>query len=288
MLLLRRSLFVAPAALVIFGLSGNAAHALPPAGSVGSAAGSAGRLAERTLFTWNGTIDREVLIAIRGRTAETRASGIDASFPSRFDVRDDLPRENGLIAANLVSGRGTAEVVQQPSARNDFTALVRIVDARAGRDNYRLVVAWEPYNERRDDRRDDRRGDRDNDRDDDRWNDRNGNRDRGGDGNRGRNGRDDGRLSWRGDVDDVAEIRIKGRRVEFRSRSGEPVRNVRFDLRGAALPRHDVSLALDVARARGSVLVVQEPSARNGYTAIIRIIDRRGGYGNYEFNLDWF
>lgn len=258
------------------------------------------RRAERTLFTWSGTVDREVLIVIRGRQVETRAAGLDASFAPRLEVRDDLPRSMGAIEAALAEGRGEAEIVQQPSARNDFTAMVRVRDTRGGADRYRLVVAWRsteiadrggpPFGGGwgRDDRDDDRYGNRDRDRDrdgrddrwDDRWNDR---RD-----NRGRFGRDEGRFAWSGDVDDVVEIRIQGRRVEYRTRSGAPLRHERSNLRGAALPRREVNLELNVLRGRGSVVVVQEPNRRNDFTAIIRVIDKRGGYGDYDFDVRWF
>ena len=280
MSLIRRTPILATAAFTLLGAYAPRLAALPPA--------------ERTLFTWNGTVDREVLISVRGRSVETRASGLDASFAPRLEVRDELPRQGGDIAVQLANGRGEVEIVQQPSARNDYTALLRVRDTRSGRDNYRLVVSWQPS---REDSWDLRNRDRDDDRD--RWDPRDrrdDDRGRGGDWDRGRgNGRgndrgrrDNGALSWRGDVDDVAEIRIQGRRVEFFSRSGRPLRDVRYDLRGAALPRHDVSLDLDVSRGRGDVIVVQQPSPYNGYTAVIRVIDRRSGYGGYDFDLRWY
>lgn len=247
---------------------------------------------ERTLFTWSGTIDREVTLVIRGRSVETHAGGLDASFPARVEQRDDLPRDVGAVQVHLADGRGIAEVVQQPTARNDYTALVRILDPKAGADRYRVVASWQPIVIDRDDRaRDDRDRDRrdpngDYDRDRDRDRDDAWDRNRGGyDRSRGR---DAGVLSWRGDVDDVAEIRIQGRRVEFRNRSGQFVRDVRYDVRGANLPRRPVSLELDVQRGRGSVEVVQEPSPFNGFTAVIRVVDRRAGSGIYDFDLRWY
>lgn len=245
----------------------------------------------RTLFTWNGTVDREVLLVIRGRSVETRANGIDASFPARVEGRDDLPRELGDVQVHLADGRGEVEVVQQPTPRNDFTAIVRVYDPRAGADRYRVVASWQPV-PMIDPRDRDRDGDRDRIDDWNRGRDDNG---RGRDRDRGRDDgryddryRDAGRLSWRGEVDDVAEIRIQGRRVEYRTRSGQVLRDVRADMRGAGLPRRPVALELRVDRGRGSVEVVQEPSPFNGFTAVIRVMDRRSGYGTYDFDLRWY
>ncbi|MCC6243455.1 MAG: hypothetical protein IT353_11480 [Gemmatimonadaceae bacterium] len=282
MLMRRWSAVVVPVALATVATA-SVAQALP----------DPERRSERTLFSWSGTVDREVLIVIRGRQVETRAAGLDASFAPRLEVRDDLPRSMGAIEASLAEGRGEAEIVQQPSARNDYTAMVRLRDTRGGADRYRLVVAWRSteFNDRngppfgggwgRDDRDRDNDRNRDRGRDrDDRWDDRFD--------DRGRFGRDEGRFAWSGDVDDVAEIRIQGRRVEYRTRSGAPLRNERSNLRGAGLPRRSVNLELNVLRGRGSVVVIQEPSRRNDFTAIIRIIDKRGGYGDYDFDLRWF
>jgi len=281
MRVLRWTLSLAPAVLVSAATSAAASTPVPP-------------LVERTLFTWSGTVDREVVIVVRGRSVETRAAGLDASFAPRLDVRDDLPRIGGQLDVRRVDGRGEVVVLQQPSPRNDYTAMLRIRDPRSGRDDYRLVVSWLPVGggwDPRDDRRRDDDWDRDrrrDDRDDRRGRDDDRGRGRDDDwGDRGRGRGSFGQLSWSGDVDDVVDIHIQGRRVEYVTRSGKRLRNERLNLRGDGLPRRPVQLALDVSRGRGSVLVLQQPNARNGYTAVIRVVDKRSGYGDYDFDLRW-
>jgi hypothetical protein len=130
-----------------------------------------------------------------------------------------------------------------------------------------------------------------------RWDDRDGypnrpgrdrdDRDDRGGWDRGDNGAARDVLRWSGDVDDALEIRIQGDRVDYRTLSGRSVRNVRADLSRGGLPRRDVQVVVTDNYGRGSVSVVQQPSAYNGYTAVIRVNDPRSGYGDYRFDVSW-
>lgn len=56
----------------------------------------------------------------------------------------------------------------------------------------------------------------------------------------------------------------------------------------AAVPRSPVEVKLIWITGRGQVEVVQQPSAVNGYTTIVRIDDsQKGGDKRYEFTLRW-
>jgi len=235
----------------------------------------------RTLLTWSGTVDREAIITMRGAFVDTRGDGFETYRDARYRVTEALPRVNGIVRVR-VDGRGAVDVIEQPSATNGFTARVRVRDRQSGADRYRLVMTWEgqPVSDRRDRR------------DDDRWNDRRG----GGRIEMGRGSRRDetdfvraggGSLRWTGGVDDVAEIRIRGRRVEFYARSGRQLRDVRFDVNGAGLPQASVPLDLRRFAGRGNVTIAQYPRAYNDWTAVIRIDDSRGGPDTYDIDLRW-
>ena len=274
----------------------------------------------RTLFTWSGTVDREAIIVMRGAYLDTQGDGFESVREARFRVSEALPRLSGTVSIARADGRGDVEVIQQPSLFNGYTTRVRVRDRQSGADRYRLVVTWQGArdNDRRDGDRDDRGGYERNDdrggygrnddrggygRNDDRGgygrnDDRDGNgrggEDRGGNGrdNAGRGGAvgdrgDAGALRWSGEVDAVAEIRIQGRRVEYVSRSGRSLYNVRFDVRGAGLPARDVPLDLRRFAGRGNVIIAQYPRSWNGWTAVIKIDDSRGGTDAYDFDLRW-
>ena len=260
---------------------------------------------QRNLFTWNGRVDREVLIVMRGNDVSTRFSN-DERGRDRARVHGVLPRAEGVVTVRMNDGRGDVDVVQQPTSRNDYTTIVRIRDERGGDDRYGVTAFWSPtsYGDaRRDDRGgwgDDRRG---RGRDDDRWDDRdrrgnngrgrgnggwgNVGRGNGGNGGYGNAGYGAGALQWRGAVDDLVEIRVQGSRVDYVTRSGATVRDVQTRVSGSGLPDRDVNVTIRNSQGRGTVWVAEQPSSRNNYTAIIRVKDGQSGYGYYDFQATW-
>jgi hypothetical protein len=261
----------------------------------------------RPLFDWSGRVDREIRIVMHGRDARAQTTSRTPVERSRLNVAAPLPQQDGRVTVRVQDGRGDVDVVQQPSARNDYTMIMRIVDRSSGTDNYRVTAFWTPdeyrsgngnggwdgRNEGGYPTRPSRdRDDRDRDRDDRRGNGRgNGGYGNGGYGNGNGGGYGRGNevsaLRWNGDVDDALEIRIQGSHVEYRTLSGKSVRNVRADLGRGGLPRTDAQVFVSDVNGRGTVSVVQQPSSRNGYTAVIRVYDPRPGYGDYSFDLNW-
>lgn len=253
-----------------------------------------GELGERELFGWNGSVDREVLITMRGQQVWAEGTGSLDDDRGRTRVYTSLPRQEGWVTAHLADGRGQVDVLQQPSARNNYTTIVRLRDPSSGADRYDVRASWRFAADRAD-----RPGQatgrsggpgRIGDYDDDPWYGRDGDRrdDRPGNG-RG-NGWGNDRfertaLRWMGNVDGTLEIRIQGDRIRYRELSGREVRGVRTDFARFGLPRRDLFLRVDELQGRGTVRVVQQPSARNGYTAVIQIRDPQSGYGRYAFDL---
>ena len=232
----------------------------------------------RTLFTWTGRVDREVLLVVRGREVVSR--GFDAALPSRTRVNAALPRTNSLVRVELFDGRGDVDVLEQPSARNGYQAVLRVRDPRAGADSYRFTAYLDDDRDGIGFRGENRGRERDRRADGD-WAD---------DPRRGRNSdgqRSTAALQWSGRVDDVVEIHLSGRRVDAITRSGTRVSDVAATVRGRGLPNRNVRLYIDQHAGRGDIVVVQQPSAWNGYTAVIRIYDARSGAAFYDFTAYW-
>jgi hypothetical protein len=222
--------------------------------------------AQERLFEWAGRVDGETRVFMRGNDVWTQ--DVSGRGTRRAQVRTyrGLPSRSGQVRLQVADGRGDIRVIQQPNSRNNYTAVIRIRDDAGRADRYRFAAYWLPVRGGggwgdwggRDD-------------DDDRW---------------GR-GDVDGMLRWSGAVDDQVEIRIQGRNVDTRTLSGNGTRDVRAYINGRALPRRDLQVRVRERQGRGTVMVVQQPSQWNGYTAVIRVRDRQGGFGYYDFDVSW-
>ena len=211
-------------------------------------------------FQWKGRVDGVDEILIRGRSV--RVNHLEAKPIQSQDYRFSaaLPARAVEIELTTLEARGTVRLMEQPSERNDFTAVVRIEDDRGGAGDYEFELVWDE---------DDSWGD---DRGDVRWSDD-------ADG-------DDGVFRWKGRVDIGAEIEIRGDAHTVTDLGGQGVRETlaRFD---SSLPESDVPVSLRKRDGRGEVELIQAPDAGNSYTAIVRIDDDKGGSDNYEFELRW-
>lgn len=246
------------------------------------------------LFEWRGAVDREVQIVMRGNRVWTNNVGRTEPNNERSRMMSTLPRQDGEVVVRMQDGRGDVNVIQQPTAGNGYTTIVRIRDPRGGSDNYRLAAYWRntSYGDiyrngrsRADERNNGQRGDemsnRRRDRDDD-W-DRSNSSVTNGNVTNGRQSL----MRWSGNVDDELEIRLQNGRVEYRTMSGAQPTSIRVNAGNTTIPRSNANVQVALNSGRGQVNVVQAPSQWNGYTTVLRVRDPQGGYGYYDFDLVW-
>ncbi len=221
--------------------------------------------AERRLYTWRGTVDDDTRISMRaGNIQSTVVSGDRAATRGRVDRVNVLPRRDGMVRVELIEGRGTVQVIQQPNAANSYTLIVQIKDAPGGAARYRFATYFDPTE------------------------------------TVGRRGRvvesvgGDVRLNagqavfrWSGNVDGDLRITLRRGQVGYEVLAGENPRNVSSNVHSGGLPAHDARLALATRQGRGTVAILQQPSSLNGYTAIIGVRDAPSGFGYYDFDLIW-
>jgi hypothetical protein len=99
-------------------------------------------------------------------------------------------------------------------------------------------------------------------------------------------GRGSGRMTWRGTIDDDVRIRVRGGTAEVETIGGTPYYDAVTNFTNSLPPRR-MSVSVVKRRGRGEVVIEQQPSRENDYTAVVRIRDPRGGAAEYEFDLTW-
>lgn len=93
---------------------------------------------------WYGSVDNKVHLTIRGDTLEQKAVEGNEGEPGRFSFTAPLPQSGVTVGVNRLEGRSNKiTVVQQPSAGNNFTAIVEIHDDAGGARDYLLEIFWQ-------------------------------------------------------------------------------------------------------------------------------------------------
>lgn len=199
----------------------------------------------------NGDSGSNIILAEQGRSRDAQL----------WDIRTENDNSYRFLAP-------TGRSLDAPGNERYDGARLQIFKRNSG-DNQRFWLRWIGASERNRDRYRDR--DRDRNRDD--WYDS------------GRSQRS-GSLRWRGRVDDVVEIEIRGDQIYERTVSGQPVTDVgsRFN---SVMPRRRVNVSVEKFRGRGNVEIVEQPSSRNEFTTVVRIRDTKGGSDDYEIEVYW-
>jgi len=95
-----------------------------------------------------------------------------------------------------------------------------------------------------------------------------------------------GRINWKGKVDDDVRIRIRGGSADVETIGGSPFYDSQPNF-SASLPSRRVNVRLSLKRGRGEIYIEQQPSRENDFTLIVRIKDPKGGASSYEFEVTW-
>jgi hypothetical protein len=215
--------------------------------------------AQRELFQWSGRVDQQVLLTMSGRKVTT--SNVGPSEPGQLGmtVISSLPSREGEVSVRMLEGRGTVDVIRQPSAENGYTAVIRIRDPQGGSGMYHIEADWQPMAA----------------------------------GEIGpplieRPMNDLERhvaLRWSGDVDNDLIITLGPSQLSYYTRSGRDPSMIESTLNG--IPEGTTGIWVSEREGRDPVVVIQQPSEENGYTAKLRIHDVERGSDHYSFDVLW-
>ncbi len=87
-------------------------------------------------------------------------------------------------------------------------------------------------------------------------------------------------------VDGEAEFALRGETLTIRTSTGDPARDVSSEC-STPLPRNVEDFRFKGVDGRGEVRLLEEPSARNRWMAVVRVRDTKPGSEEYHFRLEW-
>jgi hypothetical protein len=99
--------------------------------------------------------------------------------------------------------------------------------------------------------------------------------------------RNEGVFEFRGQIDGSVLFRIRGDHVFAEAENGGPPQVERFSF-SQPLPSGGIAdVTVEQHDGRGEVVLLERPWQGNGFTAVVRVSDPRGGADRYHFRLVW-
>jgi hypothetical protein len=211
-------------------------------------------------LVWEGEVDAVSVIHVRGNRLDVEDRQGAPVQRDRYRFSDRLPDARQTVNLQVVQGRGSVRVLNQPDIANNFTLSVMIEDRVSGRGFYSLAFFWQPSS-------------------------------RSGLGQVFRPPprsvrRDEERLTWTGQIDEEVIVECRASECRAQTVRGMSARGDRYQF-SRSLPDSEIRVSLDDVQGRGEVQLIEQPGSHNGYTAKVRIRDPEGGSGEYGFSLFW-
>jgi hypothetical protein len=92
---------------------------------------------------WRGSVDNKVHLTIKGDTLEQKTVEGAEKPAGTFSFTAPLPEQPVTVQVTRKEGRSKKiKVIQQPTADNDFTAVIEIHDDGGGARDYVLEIFW--------------------------------------------------------------------------------------------------------------------------------------------------
>ncbi len=111
--------------------------------------GSRGRIDDRGQgdrltgrMRWHGRIDDRTQVFVQGSGATAKALSGSPVSNAGFNFTSPLPQRPLTVEVRKTRGRGSVEIVQQPSRNNGFTAVIEIYDPKGGSEDYEFELIW--------------------------------------------------------------------------------------------------------------------------------------------------
>jgi hypothetical protein len=96
-----------------------------------------------------------------------------------------------------------------------------------------------------------------------------------------------GQCDIRLQVDNEAIVTVRGESVSIRTLSGRDPYDDGSECNMPLPDRPVPDFRFEVKDSRGDIRLIEQPSPRNGFAAVVQIRDSSGGVGRYHFRLSW-
>src|SRR5579862_1854652 len=94
-------------------------------------------------ISWSGDVDQGATVFIHGHHVWVDNVVGKTVQNMNVDVASDLPHDVAVdVHLDDIQGRGSVELIRQPTADNNYTAAVRIRDPEPGRGHYHFHLEW--------------------------------------------------------------------------------------------------------------------------------------------------
>src|SRR3569833_1331348 len=111
-------------------------------GFLATCALAAPAFAARHMASWSGEVDDTVIVRIHGDHVRTSAAHGAYAKNVTYRVDDPLPMAPVHVWLTDITGRGSVEVLREPTADNNYTAVIRLKDPQSGRGYYSFNLNW--------------------------------------------------------------------------------------------------------------------------------------------------
>jgi hypothetical protein len=206
---------------------------------------------DRPQFLWQGQVDGTAILHLAGKSLAVQIQDGAPVERQQFHFSDRLPQTQQRVRVEVLQGRGSVHVIDQPGIENHYTLALAIEDKQPGSSFYSIALYWDASGnvlEREAEKTD--------------------------------------RVTWTGRVDEGAVISCRKQSCVSTVEHGAPVADemIKFS---RPLPERDTDVRLQDTEGRGEIHVIEQPRQRNNYTARVAIRDPLEGAGEYSFTLIW-
>jgi hypothetical protein len=91
---------------------------------------------------WRGRVDDRVQIYVQGSDTTSKLVTGAPVANGVFNFTSPLPQRPVTVNLRKLKGRGSVEIIQQPSRNNGFTAVIEIFDSKGGAEDYEFEITW--------------------------------------------------------------------------------------------------------------------------------------------------